>query len=238
VPTDVPGIEDAVQLSLNDGRSCARLAGGGITCWGQASRGADWLPTVDDARQVALGDQAACVVSAAGTLACSGGQPATLEGWTAIAQVRMAVRTQLACVLHVGGAVDCWGDNFAGQRGLGNTDPNIPFPGDPPAIAAGVTAVALGWSHVCALAEAGTVQCWGRNGSGAVGRSMSATASCSAGPCQLTPFEVANLPPAAYIAAGGASTCAMTADGRLFCWGQIAGEGSDGKPIYTAGPWE
>jgi alpha-tubulin suppressor-like RCC1 family protein len=236
VPTEVPGIEGAVQLALNDNRSCARLASGVTKCWGQSLRGADWLPTVADAREIALGNQAGCAVGAAGTIACSGPQPWTIQEWTDIDKVVMAQRTQLACALGIHGSVACWGANEAGQRGLGNTDPNIPFPGDPPAIGAGATAVSVGWSHVCALLNDGAVTCWGRNTSGAVG--LPIVLSCSAGPCQLTPHTVAGLPSMAHLGAGGDTSCAVTTDHRLFCWGALAGEATNGTPVHVAGPWE
>ena len=238
-PTEVPGVEGAVQLSLGDARSCARLSGGAIKCWGLGVRGAEWLPMQADVRDMALGNQDACVVASAGMIRCSAATLETVAGWRDIARVAMSAQNSLSCVLR-SGAVDCWGDNYAGQRGIGNTDPNIPLPGDPPAVADGAQAVAIGASHVCALMGGGGVQCWGRNTSGAIGQPISATANCSAGPCQLTARAVDLAAPMVNLAAGGDTTCTADDRHRLYCWGGLVSQenGGDGRVTYTPGPWE
>jgi hypothetical protein len=122
-PTEVPGVEGAVQLSLGDARSCTRLSGGAIKCWGLSVRGAEWLPMQADVMDMALGNQDACVVASAGTIRCSGSTLETLAEWRGVARVAMSAKNMFSCVLR-SGAVDCWGDNYAGQRGIGNTDAN------------------------------------------------------------------------------------------------------------------
>jgi alpha-tubulin suppressor-like RCC1 family protein len=236
-PTLVPGLEDARQLALGDQRSCARRASGAVHCWGQSARGAEWAVGREGVQQLAIGDQTACVGQVDNTLSCSGSQPGTISAWAGVEQLAMSARNGLSCVRHDGGRVNCWADNASGQRGIGNSDPMIPLPGDPPAIAQGAAVIAVGWSHVCALVDS-AVFCWGRNGSGAVGLSVAASESCPGGPCLQRPRKVEGLPPLVALAAGGYTTCALTAEHRLFCWGELEGRDSDGRPTDVPGPWE
>jgi alpha-tubulin suppressor-like RCC1 family protein len=91
-------------------------------------------------------------------------------------------------------------------------------------------AVATGAQHTCAIA--GTrLRCWGSNDQGQLGRSAGASSSD-------TPVDVDGLPlgvAVSLVAAGPAHTCAVLADGRLFCWGANAsnqvGAGSTSIPV-------
>jgi alpha-tubulin suppressor-like RCC1 family protein len=84
-------------------------------------------------------------------------------------QAAIAAGDEHTCALK-GGQVYCWGYNDYGQLGDGTTtDRTTPtLVADGAMGNSGVTAVAAGWYHTCAL-KGGQVYCWGWNGNGQLG---------------------------------------------------------------------
>ncbi|MCT8972661.1 chromosome condensation regulator RCC1 [Microbaculum marinisediminis] len=120
------------------------------------------------------------------------------------------------CALTVAGGVRCWGDNSNGQIGDGNAPNNAHVPMAVVGLASGVTAIDAGFHSACAVTAAGTVKCWGDNGSGQLGDGNMGVDSASPVPVQgLSSGVVA-------IAAGSQSTCAITETGAARCWGSNA----------------
>ena len=100
---------------------------------------------------------------------------------------------------------------------FGNT-PSVPL--------AGVSSIALGSAHTCAIVGAGRVICWGQNAYGQLGNGT-ALASMTAPP-------VVGLPPARSIAAGSTQTCALLIAGAVRCWGRMQGlADSDRRTTWT-----
>ena len=113
-----------------------------------------------------------------------------------------------ACAVRPGGVVECWGDNSVGQLGNGTNNGAA----KPVAVnnLTGVTQIAAGAMHTCALAN-GTVSCWGFNGDGELGNGATANSN--------VPVAVAGLSGVTAIAAGGQHTCAIQSDQSVRCWG-------------------
>ena len=118
-----------------------------------------------------------------------------------------------ACGLTAAGAAFCWGADFYGQLGDGNTTNQA----TPLAVAvvmpAGVTfatLTALG-SSACGLTSSGDAYCWGYNFHGQLGIGNSIN--------QSTPVKVLFDVPFASLSAGEVHTCGLTAAGQAWCWG-------------------
>ena len=62
----------------------------------------------------------------------------------------------------------CWGGNTHGQLGNNSTVTNH-VPVDVQSLPSGVTALAAGVGHTCALTSSGGVMCWGLNDYGQLG---------------------------------------------------------------------
>lgn len=123
-----------------------------------------------------------------------------------------------SCMIVLGGAVQCRGNNAMGQLGTpigaGTNDPN-PNPITVPLPAAAVS-ISVAQRYSCAVLVTGAVYCWGVNDEGQLGVS---TNSGTFNP-NPTPMAVALPGPAVKNATGPFHACALLASGQTYCWGQ------------------
>ena len=145
-PVDVAGLGGgvtAISASDSEGHTCALLSAGGLKCWGNNAFGE-------------LGDGTANLRYTAGGVA------GLASGVAAVAAGGF-----YTCALTGAGAAECWGDNGDGELGSGTRGDRWTA-GDVSGLTSGVTAIAAGLTHACAVAG-GAVRCWGDNAFGELG---------------------------------------------------------------------
>jgi alpha-tubulin suppressor-like RCC1 family protein len=250
VPLVVEGIGAAVAVAVLGTASCALLGDGSARCWGdngagQLGRAADVLPgsaaaveaPVGEIGQLDAGQDFVCARTRAGLVRCWGGwrgraqsQPDAAQLYAAAFEVEASLLVSAGqrhtCAILRGGAVSCWGDHPDGRL-VGLFPPGVP-PGPVEGLASDVVQVSAGNGYSCAVTRDGAAWCWGsRNAAGQLG---DGTTTPSA-----RPVRVVGLSDVAATAAGSDHTCAVSAVGRLFCWGattrgRLGPRGSDVGP--------
>jgi Regulator of chromosome condensation (RCC1) repeat len=127
------------------------------------------------------------------------------------------------CALTRAGSVRCWGYNGHDELGDGQgTGASSNLPVSVQGLSSGVTALAAGGRHTCAV-QGGTALCWGANYSGALG---DGTEDRHAGPVHVVGLSSG----VASVAGGIDHSCALTTAGAVKCWGDNeGGEVGDGS---------
>lgn len=199
-PVDVSGLDSGVvAIAGGFAHTCALSSAGAVRCWGDNLGGQ-------------LGD---------GSSASRQLTPVAVSG-LASGLVAITAGTAHTCALSHAGAVKCWGDNALGQVGDGSTSAR-PTPVDVSGLSSGVTAIAAGDAHTCALLGTGAIRCWGSNTVGELGDGTTTR--------RLTPVDVSGLSSGmTALAAGADHSCALSATGAVRCWGgNAAGQLGDGS---------
>ncbi|HTP26308.1 MAG TPA: hypothetical protein VMK12_11695, partial [Anaeromyxobacteraceae bacterium] len=198
----VKGVQSTPPVSspIATGEHSCAVVSGGARCWGNDELG----QLGSAATQTCNGIPCSSVPVAVGGLS---------SGVTAI-----AVGREHTCVIANGGA-QCFGANLFGELGDARIDSGGAAPVPVAGLSSGVTAIAAGDYHNCAIVNGG-VQCWGQNLLGQLGTSLYTMSAA--------PVAVPGLMDVVAIAAGGEHTCAI-ANGAVTCWGLDA-NGELGSP--------
>lgn len=141
-------------------------------------------------------------------------QAANTSRWPALSQAPITVGFDHACGLTDAGQAYCWGRNDAGEIGDGTTDPRP----EPAAVAGGHTFVSLSAGHnrTCGVTPENALYCWGQNGFGELG---DGTVNAP----KAEPTRVQGDVRFESVAVGSHHVCALSTEGRAYCWGRGAG---------------
>lgn len=175
----VPGIDDAIAVSVGAYDACAVRRSGQVACWG-ARNGSHAgtvtpvaIPMLRAARQVAVGERHACALDSGGAISCwgegihgergdgrtdeLGETPSPVAGITGATAI--AAGSAMSCALLAGGRVTCWGLDHDEQLGFTRL-----VHADAPVATCGLDRVkqlAASYVSTCALRRDGSVWCWG-----------------------------------------------------------------------------
>jgi alpha-tubulin suppressor-like RCC1 family protein len=140
-------------LAAGFNNTCAALSDGTLKCWGDGG-----MLQLGNGGFVAVGDN-----ETPASVASLSFESPVVE--VAVGELRVCARTD-------GGATRCWGQNGAGQLGMGNRLPmkiGTTAPSLAPLDLGGIASrIAAGGNHSCAIIDA-QVACWGKNESGQLG---------------------------------------------------------------------
>jgi len=201
----------ATAIAAGNHHTCAILDNASIKCWGSNASGQLGLGNTsnrgDELNQ--MGDNLTAIDLGSGRTATS-----------------ITTGTGYTCVLLDDDAVKCWGWADFGQLGAGKTDeydepPDLKIP-----LGTGITAIASGYFHTCAILDNSSIKCWGLNDSGQLG--IGDTSNFGDGVNGLGSNEIVDLPTvdlgagrtARAITAGDSHTCALLDNFSVKCWGK------------------
>ncbi|HEX6574628.1 MAG TPA: Ig-like domain-containing protein [Gemmatimonadaceae bacterium] len=217
-PTLLSGSLAFTSISAGGNHACG-IAGGIGYCWGDDSFGQ-------------LGD-ARLVNSTTPIPVVRDGGPSPFAS--------ISAGFQHTCALTADGTAFCWGRNNFGQLGNGTTgSADVPVP-----VATGskFTWISAGGDHSCGVTITGAALCWGSNFDGQLGNGSSGDIStipvAVAGGLTFTRISAStgtrtSGPGGRWKLNGVGHTCALTAAGLAYCWGDDA-DLQLGRGPYTGG---
>jgi len=244
--------------SVREGHVCALLTTGSVICWGanesgqlgDGTRTPSSVPVlvkgVSDVTKVISGGSGTCALRRDRSVWCWGqvdqqgftgreiesteAVPAKINGITS-----MVGGDTAWCGSTDAGPIECWG----------TMQENVPCSGSPSEYCGGSAtggydwplgyepeALAVSASHMCAIVGAGTVECWGFNEWGQLGRGPLSESDYT-----TAPGPVAGIGPVKSIAVGYDESCAVSTSGQLSCWGRNnRGQLGNGTEVDTVTP--
>jgi alpha-tubulin suppressor-like RCC1 family protein len=194
-----PGV--ATSVSTGESFTCA-VMGGAAYCWGSAGNGG---------------------------LGAGGGtnyDSAHMVTGLSSGVTKIAVSGYSACAI-VSGAAKCWGFGGYGQLGNGSTTGVQHTPVDVTGLSSGVTDIAVGNEHTCAIAS-GAATCWGNGAQGALGLGYTSSTT----PVQIPGYETGTT----GVSVGNSYSCWLK-DGGVKCAGvNYYGQLGTGNTTYYNTP--
>ena len=208
-PADGDGfLTGVVSVTAGGRHTCALTSAGNVLCWGRGNSGQ-------------LGNDST-----------SGSQPTPVlvhgSGSAEVLSQVVSLNSNLnhTCAVTATGGVLCWGLNSSGQLGDGgtvnrSTPVEVVGVGGTGTLSA-VSSVSVGATHSCAVTTSGSVLCWGSQLEGRLGNGLT-TSSTVLSPVQVTagvgPSDAGALSQVVSVASTWFNSCAVTATGAVFCWG-------------------
>lgn len=255
-PVDVIGLgSGVVSVAAGFNHTCALTSTGAAKCWGLNGSGqlgdnsltarrapVDVVGLGSGVESIAAGQYHTCAVAGGGVKCWGGngsgqlGDNSTTTRRTPVAVVGLDSGIAListvgvsTCAVTTSGAAKCWGANGNGQLG-DNSTAQRNSPVTVTGLGVGVSSVAAGVSHTCAVTTSGAAKCWGWNAYGQLGDNSVIQ--------RLTPVDVVGLGAGVEsLSAHTLHTCAVTTSGAAKCWGlNGSGQLGDNSTVQRNAP--
>lgn len=215
--------------------ACVLARSGTVACWGSNALGELGVGSTEaqprvvevegfhEAAQLQASMHRTCGWERDGSVACWGDLdvdvPVTRPFWLPVVQglSGIAATAHEACGWFADGSIECI---HRGPHGPVRTQVALPR---------GAVQIVAGLDHFCALDAAGTVSCWGGDGSGGQLGDPGRVARALPGP-------VPGLHDARDLVAAGGYACALRATGAIVCWGYHPLDGGAPRPPLTPVP--
>ncbi len=205
------GSHKVVSVDLGLGHSCAIFENGKVKCWGWNSSG-----------QLGLGDK-----SNRGDQTGEMGDNLDFLDFGPEKLIQMSIGGSTNCALFESSRVKCWGWNYWGACGYGDTDSRGDRPGE---MGAALEFVDLGGEKVrsivsrgssCAVLESGRVKCWGYNTRGELGSGNRLHIGKKPNEMGVN-LKYLDLDGGKIrsISQGKMHACAIFTSGKIKCWGE------------------
>ena len=212
-PVDLGSDSVVVDLAAGSYHTCARFVNGGVKCWGNNDFGQLGYGDVQKRGYSPsdMGDNLPYVDLGSGRLARG-----------------ISAGAEHTCARLDDGTTKCWGYNFSGQLGQGDTNDRGDQAGEmgdsllPIELGSGLTVQGIesGYGHNCARFDNGSMKCWGLNNWYQLN-----TGDANNRGDQINEMGDFLLPlygsgqDVTGLALGGGHTCASFDGGALACWG-------------------
>jgi len=209
----------AVAIDAGGEHTCALLATGAATCWGNNTLG-----------QLGFGNR----------LPFSTGPLPLIAGLDTVREIRAGAGH--TCAVLANNDLNCWGNPNNGELGHGNEAVADAPPFLEVNVGVGVASVGLGSGSTCVVTTTGSVRCWGNNRAGILGYGHTTDIGATESPNQASNIVLdtttgqllggdVNLGPGVVdqveVDTGSGYACARLGS-RLRCWG----DGNDGSTGY------
>jgi Regulator of chromosome condensation (RCC1) repeat/HYR domain len=236
---DVTVTNAVVQIDAGGAHTCAVTADGSAYCWGENDMGQLGNGTTDGASgpvlvdtgvtSVSAGVGHSCAVYADFGVRCWGSNSVSqlgdgtsddsfvpIQTFGITSAIDVTANGTHSCAALADGDVRCWGRVQSGQGSqLWSADQPQSFSGF-----MGTTAVSSGEDHNCGLMN-DVVACWGNDFADQLSTGPQADETTIA-------TNVPDVPPSIAISAGTYHSCAVSADGPVYCWGGFNQQGQLG----------
>ena len=198
------------------------------------------IPATATIRHISAGGNFTCAIASDNKTYCWGGNSVGQLGNNTTTQSLTPVAVQLGalptgqlvrqissgddytCTIASDNKVYCWGGNFYGQIGDNSTTNRLlPVAVSTTNLPSGAMSrqVANGFNFACTIASDNKVYCWGANGGGHLGDS---TMTDRLIPVATVQGAMPSGQIARQVSAGKGAVCAISSNGRLYCWGDNA----------------